>query len=92
MFKNELEKFKNVQNKDEFYLLPLYDKEKISKKEVITQILKMLKSNSENANLKELNKTEKFSDRVGRKGSKNINYGIIYNKSVTGLKEDSYEF
>ena len=52
----------------------------------------MLKSNSENANLKELNKTEKFSDRVGRKGSKNINYGIIYNKSVTGLKEDSYEF
>ena len=92
LFKNELEKFKNVQNKDEFYLLPLYDKEKISKTEVITQILKMLKSNSENANLKELNKTEKFSDRVGRKGSKNINYGIIYNKSVTGLKEDSYEF
>ena len=92
LFKNELEKFKNVQNKDEFYLLPLYDKEKISKKEVIIQILKMLKSNSENANLKELNKTEKFSDRVGRKCNKNINYGIIYNKSVTGLKEDSYEF
>lgn len=92
LYKNELEKLKRVQKSEEFYLLPLESKDTISKKEVILQILRMLRTNSENANLKQLNKTEKFSDRVGRKSGKNINSAIIHNKSITGVKEDNYEF
>ena len=94
LFKGEIEKLSLVEESHEFANLPLIDNDNISKKEVIIQMLKMFKANSENANLEKLNKTCKFSNRVGRKNGNNINSFILYNKSVTGLKEDEldYEF
>ncbi len=89
---SEFTKLAKVREAREFYNLTLYDENDICKKEVIIQLFKMLKADSGNANLEKLNKTCKFGNRVGRKSSKNINKGIIYSKSVTGLKEDRYEF
>ena len=90
--KKELIKIENAVKSGEFRNLELVSKEGISKKEVIIQILRMLKTDSGNANLKLFNKTEKFSDRVGRKNSITLSNGSIFNCSVTGIKEDIYEF
>ena len=92
IFEKELIKIENAVKSGEFRNLELVSKEGISKKEVIIQILRMLKTDSGNANLKLFNKTEKFSDRVGRKNSITLSNGPIFNCSVTGIKEDIYEF
>jgi len=64
----------------------------ISKVIVIKEIFKLLKYNSSNSNLVNLNKTTKFSDRIGRISGANVNHAIIINKSVTGLRIRKYEF
>ena len=87
-----------VQDSGEFYNLPFdvsIDEERkglISKTIILNQLFVLLKCNSTNANLSKLNKTIKFSDRVGRISGKNVKTGTIITKSVTGLKERRYEF
>lgn len=71
------------------------DKENISKIYVIKELFKMLKCNSTNANLEKLKITSNdklFGNRVGRQSGVNVSTGTIINKSVTGLKENKYEF
>ena len=100
LYESELERLKEVNTSGEFnnlQLINLDEKSKtkdneITKVEVIKEIFKMLKCNSVNANLKKLNKTIKFSDRVGRKNSITIKKGTLICKSSTGLKEKKYEF
>lgn len=71
---------KNVNNKD------------ISKVQVILELFKMLGFNSSNANLEKIKGSVKFNDRIGRNNGVNIKSGILIYKSVTGLKENKYEF
>ena len=100
LYESELERLKEVNTSGEFNNLQLINLDKkdkskdneITKVEVIKEIFKMLKCNSVNANLKKLNKTIKFSDRVGRKNSITIKKGTLIYKSPTGLKEKKYEF
>ena len=51
-----------------------------------------MKCDSSNADLELLSKTEKFSDRIGRKSGVNINHATLIAQSVAGLKERTYEF
>jgi CRISPR-associated endonuclease Csn1 len=67
--------------------------ENLSTKEkeiIIVQMLNLLKFNSENANLKEID--SKLSSTFGRKAERTIEHGIIIYQSVTGLRKDTYEF
>ncbi len=68
------------------------DTKELTKVDVVLELFKLLKCNSCNANLKLLNKTIKFSDRVGRKHGVNIKTGTLIYKSPAGLKEKRYEF
>lgn len=92
------EKLMKVKNSGEFYNLPFEvetdnDKDKsISKIYVIKELFKMLSCSPTNANLEQLNKSAKFSDRVGRINGRNISSATITYKSVTGLREYTYEF
>lgn len=71
-------------------LYPLNELE-ISKKEtVIMELFKLLKFNSTNANLKELN--EKMSSNFGKKNGRIINHATILNNSVTGIYRSTDEF
>ena len=87
-----------VKDSGEFFNLPFdisIEEERkglISKVFVLNQLFILLKCNSTNANLSKLDKTIKFSDRVGRIAGKNVKTGTIITKSVTGLKERRYEF
>lgn len=98
LYENIYQKLLLVVESNEFENLPFVinlENEKnndLSKVIVIKEIFKLLKANSTNANLEKLNKTVKFSDRVGRINGVNIQNAIIVNKSVTGLKERRYEF
>lgn len=69
-----------------------YKEKQISKVQVIKEILKLLKCDSGNADLSLLDKNVKFSDRIGRKSSVNIDHAKLITQSVTGLKEQIYEF
>ena len=97
LFSSEYMKLNMVNESGEFENLIFENNDKnnnqdISKIEVILELFKMLKCNSVNANLKKLNKTTQFGDRVGRKNSINIKSGTLIYKSPTGLKEKKYEF
>lgn len=86
-----------VKNSNEFKELQFkYDEtmktKQISKVQVIKELMILLKCSSDNANLKLLSKSVNFSDRVGRKPNVNIDHGILITQSVTGLKENTYEF
>ena len=48
----------------------------------------MLHCNSVNANLKEFG----LGDRMGRLSGCNVTEGTLIHKSVTGIKEQKYEF
>lgn len=61
-----------------------------NKEKLIIQLLGLLKCNSVNANLKFLN--SKYSMAFGKKHGRTIEHAIITNKSVTGIKESTYEF
>lgn len=98
------DKLNKVKNSGEFYKLNLVsdnssvNKEKeISKVNIISEIFKMLKYDSSNANLKMLNKTQKFTDREGRIRkkieSKNGNNSmVLITQTYTGISERYYEF
>ena len=86
-----------VKNNNEFKELQFKNDEKIktkqiSKVQVIKELMLLLKCGPDNANLELLSKSVKFSDRVGRKSGVNIDHGILITQSVTGLKENTYEF
>ena len=71
----------------------IYDIDSLTTKEkevIIVQMLRLLKFNSETANLKELN--SKLSSTFGRKKGCTIKSGKIIHKSVTGLWESADEF
>ena len=57
-------------------------------KKIIIELLKLFHCNSVNANLSSYG----LGDRIGRLSGNNITTGTIINKSVTGIKEISYEF
>lgn len=59
------------------------------KEKIIIEMLKLLKTNSETANLKFLDST--YSMAFGKKHGKTVENCQIINKSVTGIYEDSYE-
>lgn len=80
LYNDSLEEMKSM-----FRVNSIKDKEII-----IIQILRLLKFNSETANLKDLD--EKLSKTYGRRKEKNISHGKLIYKSVTGLYEDTYEF
>lgn len=56
-------------------------------KKIIIELLKLFHCNSVNANLSSYG----LGDRIGRLSGNNITTGTIINKSVTGIKETSYE-
>ena len=55
---------------------------------VIIELFKLYHCNSVNANLKEFG----LGDRIGRLSGNNITTGVLKFKSVTGIKEEKYEF
>ncbi len=55
---------------------------------IIIQLFTIYHCNSVNGNLKEFG----LKDRIGRLSGKNIESGIIISRSITGIREDSYEF
>ena len=87
---------------DQKRIFPLFDKELntiendlnvlnlnlLEKKKIINEIFKMLHCNSVNANLKEFG----LGDRMGRLSGCNVTEGTLIHKSVTGIKEQKYEF
>lgn len=60
------------------------------KETIITQMFNLLKANSLNANLKNLNNN--YSGEFGRKKNRNISHAKVINKSVTGIYEAINEF
>lgn len=60
------------------------------KEKIIIEMLKLLKIDSQNANLKFLN--NKYSMAFGKKNDRTIPTAIIINKSVTGIWENKDEF
>ena len=60
----------------------------LEKKKIINEIFKMLHCNSVNANLKEF----ELGDRMGRLSGCSVTEGTLINKSITGIKEQKYEF
>lgn len=54
------------------------------------QLLGLLRCNSTNADLQFLNSN--YSKSFGRKKNKTVEHAIVYNQSVTGIKETTYEF
>ena len=61
-----------------------------NKEMLIIQLLGLLRCNSINANLKFLDKN--YSMAFGKKCNRIIEHAIVYNQSVTGIKETTYEF
>ena len=80
LFEKEIQK---VTNKINFNNLQLNQKKK-----VIKELFKMYHCNSINANLSEFG----LGDRIGRLSGNNITVGTIISKSVTGIRENRYEF
>ncbi|HIU21966.1 MAG TPA: type II CRISPR RNA-guided endonuclease Cas9 [Candidatus Fimihabitans intestinipullorum] len=60
------------------------------KEKFVVQLLGLLKCNSVTANLKFLN--DKYSMAFGKKHGRTIEHAIVYNQSVTGIRESTYEF
>ena len=97
IYSNICKKLLTVKNNNEFKQLQFKNDEtiktkQISKVQVIKELLKLLKCDSGNADLKLLSKTEKFGDRIGRKSGVNINHATLITQSIAGLKERTYEF
>ena len=80
LFEKEIQK---ITNKINFNNLQLNQKKK-----VIKELFKMYHCNSINANLSEFG----IGDRIGRLSGNNITTGTIISKSVTGIRENRYEF
>lgn len=59
------------------------------KETVIIELMRLLKCSSENANFKFLN--EKYSSAFGKKNGRIISNTTVITKSVTGIKENTYE-
>ena len=75
--------------KDELRNIIDDSKQTIEKTEIaIIELLKLLKFNSKNANFKHLNHSSAF----GKKNDRIIDHAKLITQSVTGLKEQIYEF
>ena len=72
-----------IREKLDLFELTLQDK-----KRIIVELFKLFHCNSVNANLSSYN----LGDRIGRLSGNNVTTGVIFNKSVTGIKESFYEF
>lgn len=80
LFENEINK---IENKIHFDKL---NNDELSK--IIIELLKIYHCNSVNGNLKEFG----LGDRIGRLSGNSITEGVIIYNSVTGIKENNYEF
>lgn len=85
LYKNLIPELKKMINFENIDILTLEDKEK-----TIIELLHLLKCDSKTANFKFLNSN--YSMAFGKKDKRIINSSSIYNKSVTGIKENTYEF
>lgn len=80
LFKNEIIKIKNIIDYKQI--------EQAKRYKLIKELLSLYHCNSVNANLSDF----KLKDRIGRLSGYNVDKGRIIYKSVTGIKEESYEF
>ena len=85
LYKNLISELKEMIQFNNLSLLSLEDKEKI-----IIELFKLLKCDSGNANFKFLN--SKFSSAFGKKNDRTISHAKVHNKSVTGIRDKTYEF
>lgn len=84
LFDNLIPELKEIISYDNLEQNTLKEKEKI-----IIELTKLLNCRSENANFKFLN--AKYSSAFGKKNNRIIQYGIVINRSTTGLKENCKE-
>lgn len=77
------------QLKEMFHPTKVQDFTLVEKENTIIQLMKLLRCNSETANLKFLN--SKYSMAFGKKHGRIISTATIINSSVTGLRKNTYE-
>lgn len=85
LYDNLVEELKTIVNYKNYSKFSLEEKENI-----IKQLLNLLKCNSTNANFKFLNSN--YSSAFGKKNNRIIEHATIISKSVTGIRENRYEF
>lgn len=84
LFENLVPNLKEIVSYNDLEKNTLEEKEKI-----IIELTKLLNCKSDNANFKFL--SAKYSSAFGRKNGLTISNGILFNKSVTGLRQNSKE-
>lgn len=85
LFENLISDLKNIVNYDDMSRLSLEEKEKI-----IIELTKLLNCKSDNANFKFLNSS--YSSAFGKKNDRIIEKTSVISLSITGIKENDYEF
>ena len=85
LFQNLMDQLNDIVNLEHLEIYSIKQKEQI-----IKELTKLLNCKSDNANFKFLSSS--YSSAFGKKHDRMIENAIIINKSVTGVKEQKYEF